>query len=358
VIRRWGAADQNKPKVKTGKWQSFGNRECPVDEIKRGKEEKKMRAKVVVAGLMVGVMAMGFAATAGAETVVFGGGPPSSEWYSIAVAIGNVWQNNLKNLTVKHVPGGGVSNTMSVNAGKETVGISTSETNYNGQNGKPPFKERLTKFKGLVSLYMTYCAIAVWKDSGLRQLKDLKGKVVAPGIKGFTYETLIRKQLQAVGIKYSDLKKVEFVPANTAANLMKDGHVDAAGKTANKFNSFLLDLASQRPIYLIETPDAVLKKLMQENPGIYRAVVNKGDYEGVDKDIQVVGYRLCLIVNENTPEDLVYKLVKSLAENWEKDMHPISKTFGSVKPKELYEPIGVEYHPGALKYFREKGWAK
>ena len=97
---------------------------------------------------------------------------------------------------------------------------------------------------------------------------------------------------------------------------MKDGHADAAGKTANKFNSWLLNLGSQREVYLVETPDDVLKKLMAENEGIYRAVVNKGDYNGIDKDIQVPGYRLCLIVNKDTPEDLVYRLVKTLAENW------------------------------------------
>ena len=78
---------------------------------------------------------------------------------------------------------------------------------------KRPFKQELRNLRGLVSIYMTYCAIAVWKDSGIRQLTDLKGKTLAPGIKGFSYEAMIRRQLQAVGLDYKDMKKVEFVPA-------------------------------------------------------------------------------------------------------------------------------------------------
>lgn len=291
-----------------------------------------------------------------AEPINFSGGPPASEWYSIAVAIGNVWQKN--GYALKHLPGGGVSNVMAVNGGKAHVGISASETNFSALNGIEPFKEKQTKIAGLANLYMTFCALAVWKDSGLRKLTDLKGKVLAPGIKGFTYESIIRKQLKAVGLDYPDMKKVEFVPSNNAADLMKDGHVDAAGKTADKFNSWLMDLSSQREIYLIETPDDVMKKLQAENPGIYPATVAPGIYKGIDKPLQQPGYRLCLVVNADTPADKVYNMVKILAENWVKDIHPVSKTFSDVKPEELALPIAVDYHPGALKYYKERGWIK
>jgi len=317
-----------------------------------------MKRILIVTLFLLGMLAPLGSAPAAAEEIAFGGGPPGSEWYSIAAAIGNVWQKNIPGATIKHLPGGGVSNTMGVSSGQKLVGISTSDTNYAALHGKAPFKEKHKNFKGLASIYMTYCAMAVWKDSGLRQLKDLKGKAIAPGIKGFSYEAMIRKQLNAVGVDYSDMKKVEFVPANNAADMMKDGHVDMAGKTANKFNSFLLDLASQRQIYLIATPDDVMKKLMAENPGVYPTIVNKGDYNGIDKDIQVVGYRLCLLVNDKTPEDRVYRMVKVLAENWVKDLHPVSKTFAAVQPKELADPIGVDFHPGAMKYFKEMGWVK
>jgi len=318
-----------------------------------------MKRTIIVILCLVGVFALGRTRPVAAQEIIaFGGGPPGSEWYSIAAAIGNVWQQNIPGVAIKHLPGGGVSNIYSVNSGKAMVGISTSDVNDSAVKGTAPFKEKQTNIKGLINLYMTYCAIAVWKDSGLRQLKDLKGKALAPGIKGYTYEVIIRKQLNAVGLDYSDLKKVEFIPANNAADLMKDGHLDASGKTANKFNSFLLDLASQRDIYLIATPDDVMKKLMAENPGIYPAIVNKGDYNGIDKDIQVVGYRLCLLINAQTPEDKVYRMVKVMAEHWEKDIHPVSKTFAAVQPKEFAEPIGVDYHPGALRYFKEKGWVK
>jgi uncharacterized protein len=335
--------------------QKKGN---PITALDK-KGGKRMKRTIIIVLFLVGGFALGWTGPVAAqETIGLASGTSGAEWYTIGVAVGNVLQQNIPGINIKHVPGGGVSNCFNVNSGKAMIGVSTSDTNYSAIKGEGPFKEKLTNIKGLINLYMTYCAIAVWKDSGLRQLKDLKGKSLATGFKGTAYEVIIQKQLNAVGLDYKDLKKVEFVSSNVGGDQLKDGHVDAAGKTANKFNSFLMDLASQRQIYLIETPDAVMKKLMAANAGLYPAVVNKGDYNGIDKDIPVVGYRLNLVVNAQTPEDKVYRMVKVLAENWVKDMHPISKTFAVVQPKELAEPIGVEFHPGALKYFKEKGWVK
>ena len=86
--------------------------------------------------------------------------------------------------------------------------------------------------------------------------------------------------------------------------------------------------------------------------------VSTGEYNGVDKDVMVIGYRQGLVVNPSFPEDLVYKMAKTMAENWVRDMHPVAKLFSAVQPQELALPIGVEWHPGSLKYFKERGWIK
>lgn len=318
---------------------------------------RKTFGSILVVGAVAGMVGLlGPTKAVVAKDLRFGGGPPNSEWYSITVAIGNIWNKAYPDYEMKYLPGGGVSNVIKTNAGNIDVGLTTSDSIVGGINGQPPFKAKAPKIRGLASLYMTYLAITVRKDSGIKTLADLKGKSISPGLKGFTYENLTRQSLRAVGLDYGDLSKVEFAPPPAGANLFKDGHVDAVSKTANDFSGFLMDLSSRNPIWILPAPDAVIDKLGGEKAGIYKAVVKKGDYNGIDRNVQVVGYRLSLIVNENANEDMVYKLTKALAEHWDSDLHPFSKTFSVVPAKDMALPIGVAFHPGALRYYKEKGW--
>jgi len=294
-----------------------------------------------------------------ARTIVFSAGPAASTWYSQAVAIGNVWTKHVPGLDIRHIPGaGGGGNAMAVNMGKADIGMAPSVTVGEALLGRPPFKGKQTNFKGLVNLFTGWFAFPVWKDSDIYKFSDLKGKRVAPGLKGYTIQGVFRKILNIEGIDYPDLAKVDYIPPAQGKDLMKDGHLDLVAKGATKFEAFLMDLSAQKPIRLLGASDALYNALSKQVPGIYKVNISKGVYNGVDKDLTVIGYRQGLIVNSSVPDDVVYKMVKALAEYWVSEMHPVAKLFSTVQPEELALPIGVEFHPGSLKYFKERGWIK
>jgi len=160
-------------------------------------------------------------------------------------------------------------------------------------------------------------------------------------------------------LTYSDFSKTEFIGDTDAATLMKDGHLDAMSDTPSSFNDpSMVELAIMRAVRILPIPDDMFQELNKVSPGLFRAYVPKGSYKGIDNDVPVLGLRLGMIVNKDLDEKLVYQMAKALVENWEKDMVPISKSIAEMKPEDLAETMGVEMHPGALKYYKERGWIK
>jgi len=289
----------------------------------------------------------------------FYSGAPGGSWYPLAVAIGDVWQKNIPDLTITHSPGGGVANVIAVDKGDGDIGITTSVSVGDGLLGNPPFEKTMPNQRTLAGLYPSFLTIAVWKDSGIEKLEDLKGKRLSPGIKGYTSEALTKAVLAAVGLSYDDLKKVEFVADEDAANLMKDGHLDAmTDMSASVKDPSMVELSISREIRILEVPANVLSALQAKSPGLFSAVVPKGSYNGVDADVPIIASRMACIVNPAVDEDLVYQMARTLAENWVSDMQPVSKALAGVQPQDLANECGVEFHPGAAKYYREVGWIK
>ncbi len=295
----------------------------------------------------------------GGRTLSFYSGSPGGGWYPIAVAISDIWAKRIPGLSFTHADAGGAGNIVAIDEGKADVAISTSASIGDGAVGNPPFKQRTTNVRALASFNPELYTIFVWKSSGIERLADLRGKRLAPLPRGYTAEVITRRVLNAVGATYDDLGKVDFVGLAEAVSLMKDGHIDAmANAFAPKGDPNITELSIQRPIRALEIPAEVRQKVSAASPGVYSAVLPKGSYNGVDSDVNVLGFSLALAVSADLPEDLVYQMTKYLAENWS-DVQLVSERFKEVQPQELARPnVGVPFHPGAAKYYREQGWLK
>jgi TRAP transporter TAXI family solute receptor len=140
---------------------------------------------------------------------------------------------------------------------------------------------------------------------------------------------------------------------------MKDGHVDAiVASITLTGDPTITDLETSRAIRILEVPADMMAKLRAISPGIASATMPKGSYKGVDKDIMIPSYSLGLAIRAELPDELVYQMTKSLAENFA-DVQSVSADLAGLKPQDLASPVlGVDFHPGAAKYYKEKGWLK
>jgi TRAP transporter TAXI family solute receptor len=281
-------------------------------------------------------------------------GPMGGSWYPLGGAISDALQKNIPGLTLAVMPGGGIGNVEALEFGKCDIGFSNSSSAVDGVYGRPPFKKKMENMRQLANLYPQYFQMVVLEASAIKSVADLKGKVICPGPKGHTGELLAQQVLQVYGLSYKDMAKIHHVQYSDSVSLIKDGHAQAYILGTTIPGSSIIDLAADRKVRLLSLSDDKIKALQKLNAGYLKRIIPKGTYPGVNYDVATVGYFTHLIISAKLPEDLVYKITKTLAEGLPRFAEVI-KDMKGVTPKDLALNIGVPFHPGALKYYKEKG---
>ncbi len=281
-------------------------------------------------------------------------GPMGGSWYPLGGAIADAIQKEIPGVTMAVSPGGGVGNVEAIELGKCDIGFSNSSSGVDGVYGRPPFKQKMTQMRQLANLYPQYFQIVVLEDKGIKSIADLKGKSISPGPKGHTGEFAATQVLEIYGLSYKDMSKVHHVGYSDAVALMKDGHCDGWLLCTTVPQASIMDLASTRKIRLISLPDDKIKAMQKINAGYIRRDIPKGTYQGVDYDVHGFGFFTHLIISAKLPDDLVYKITKTMVKNLPR-YGDVVKDMKGVTAKDLAMDIGIPFHPGALKYYKEVG---
>jgi len=284
-------------------------------------------------------------------------GPMGGSWVPLGGAIAELIQKNIPGTTVSVSPGGGMANVVGVQEGKADIGFGNSSSSVDGVAGREPFKAPTKNVMQLANLYPQYFQMVVLEDSGIKSVADLKGKGICPGPKGHTGELLAQQVLQIYGLSYKDMTKVNHVSYSDAVSLMKDGHAQGYLLGTTIPASSILDLATTKKIRLLSLPEDKIKELQRINVGYLKRLIPSGTYPGVNYDTITVGYFTHLVISAKLPEPLVYQITKILSENVER-LADVVKDMKGVTVKDLALDIGVPFHPGALKYYKEKGAVK
>jgi len=297
-----------------------------------------------------------FAAPAAAQQVTFMTGPQGGSWIPLGGALKGMWEKGIPGLSIQQTPGAGIANVRGVDEGKAQIGIANSSTTVDGIEGRPPYKKKVTNVCQVANLYPQYFQVVALADANINSFADLKGKVLVTQPKGNTAEVVTAAVLKLNGMGYNSLAKVNFQAGYTdAVSLMKDGHaqVFTLGTTAPA--SAVMDLASARDVHLVPADDKTLQAMNKLNPGFYKKLIIKaGTYPKQDKDVPVIGYSTHIIAACNLPEDVVYKMTKTMAENTDA-MAAIVKAIKGVTAKDMAVDMGIPFHKGAAKYYKEVG---
>jgi len=280
-------------------------------------------------------------------------GSMGSYWYSYATVVTELIRKNVPNVDIIITPGGGASNIPAVNMGKVQLALSLSQTAYQGIMGTSPFKEKSKKIKEVVALAGNPYYIVVWADSGIETIDDFKGKRLNVTPRGYTSEVMTRDVLRAYGMSYADLKKVEYASNADAILLMKDNHLDGMVYYAGRQASYVFELGAARPVSLVSVDKAKASQLTTENPGLKFVTIDKKTFN-MQQDTLALECWLHLIASEDLPQDLIYNITKVLVENI-KTLQEFSKGTEDLSSEQMAMDVGIPFHPGALKYFKEKG---
>jgi TRAP transporter TAXI family solute receptor len=310
-----------------------------------------MTSHIKTCGLALGVV-VALAAPAAADNVKMMTGPQGGSWIPLGGQLKDMWEKAIPGLTIQQSPGAGMANVRALEEGKADIGLSNSISAVDAIAGKPPFNKPHKNVCNVATLYPQYYQLVVNADAGVDKIADLKGKSITTQQKGNTGELITKQLLEVNGIKYSDVK-VSFVGYTDSVNQMKDGHAVAFGLNTQVPAGAIMDLAAARDIKLIDQSDSYdeMKKI---NPGYKMITIPKGSYPKQDKDVKVIGFYTHVVVSCKMPADEVYTMTKTIAANT-KTLATVAKAIGSLTPQGMGADIGVPFHPGAAKYYKEVG---
>ncbi len=308
-----------------------------------------MRIRRALVGAALG---LAFAGAASAAELRLMTGPQGGVWVPLGGQLKDIWEKAIPGLSVSSMPGAGIANVRGIEEGKTEVGFGNSISTVDALTGQPPFNKPHKNVCNVATLYPQYFQVVVPANSGINTVKDLKGKSITTQPRGNTGELITQHILKAHGLSYNDVK-VSFVSYTDSVEQVKDGHAQAFTLGTTVPSGPVMDLASARDIKLLDLSDS-LEAMKKLNPGYTLVTVPKGTYPKQDTDVKVIGYATHIVASCKLPEDQVYAMTKAMAQNIP-SMAAVNKAMEKLTPKEMAEDIGVPFHPGAARFYKEVG---
>jgi TRAP transporter TAXI family solute receptor len=252
---------------------------------------------------------------------------------------------------------------MGLKEGKYNIAHSISDATASAKHGIDAFTE-VGPIEGLTNMITLIEHTSTWivrEDSPYQSINDLVGKKVCPGPRGSSNDVATQRLLEAVGLSYDDFR-VEFLNFADAEQQMLDGHLDALlfSFTTYPHPSLLSVILNEQVRFLPVPEEAIEAVLSKYQDGLRASCLPEGTYTMADgtesPEVKGIGGDLHLVVMEDMSEELVYQLVKTFAENFEKYQES-NATLKKMKVEDMAKEItGIPFHPGALKYYKEAGF--
>lgn len=313
---------------------------------------------VAVAALLAAVPALsGPAAAQGKMDLNFGSGRQGGSQYPVTVAIGQVLETLPQIGQVSLQPGGSVGNIVRVETGKSDIAISMSSSLRDGRMGAKPFKSKTSDVVNLFTLHAFHVVLIVPQDSPIKTFKDLVGKKINVAPKGFSIVEVYRQLAQMAGI----WGKVDlgYLRITAAVESFKDGHFDGLFYAASQRMAPFINLAQTRKIRLIQLDHKYLDAFVKKDPSFYIATWphNRDVYKNLSNSIETLAYANVVVANKKLDDKIAYAIVKAVAENFDK-VRVGDTSLNDFDPKDMARNVGTPFHPGALRYYRERGWIK
>ncbi|MEJ1158647.1 TAXI family TRAP transporter solute-binding subunit [Prosthecomicrobium sp. N25] len=213
------------------------------------------------------------------------------------------------------------------------------------------FKGKLDKIRTIAAIYPNYVQIVASAESGIKTLADLKGKRLSVGAPKSGTELNARAILNAAGIQYSDLGKVEYLDFAQSVELIKNRQLDATLQSAGLGVASIRDLATSVPVNVVEVPAAVIQKV---GAPFVSATIPAKTYQGQDADVATAAIVNFLVTRSDLSEETVYAMTKAIFDNLD-SMYAAHAAAKVIKVETGAKNPIAPMHPGALKYFKEKG---
>ncbi|MHB8770822.1 MAG: TAXI family TRAP transporter solute-binding subunit [Syntrophales bacterium] len=328
----------------------------------------KRTLTTVVCAVLVLAVSLGVAGDVSAQqklsfSIVTGG--TGGVWYPLGGAIGGVIGKHVPNTEASaEATTAAIDNMKLLTAGK--AGLSFAYDYHVGwaNDGKVPGLAGKHKIRMVMGFYEQPLHIVTKEGTGITTVPQLKGKRVSVGAPNSGTEEQADYVLKALGIDWNKDIKREKLGATESVAALKDGKIDAFFWSGAVPTSSIIDLASTPGLKMVLLPVSgeTAERIMKGNPGVFhKTKYAKGSYSSVQSDIEAIAITAVLQAMDSFPADRLYQIVKAIFDN-KAELAAVWKGAAKLTPQMAVgqvTPDALKYvHPGAQKYFKEKGALK
>lgn len=306
----------------------------------------------------------GYSAAEGQVNISLIAGSTIGSWTTLGAAICELSNKELnkKGVTITTVPGSGGMGNVEMGSKTEDMFFTFSPLLAAALKGEDPYDKKFTNIKTVIRLTSNIATFVFGNNVPIDSLQDIADKKIplklAAGAPGSGDYFISQTILQLMGLDFDDLVsfggKVDLSTSDHWIRLYQDRQLDA-GWVNTFFNSATInECTMSRDSFLLGIPDDI-RKTMVENFGFLPIDIPAGMYKGQTEKLPTVAFPLVIACNDKVPDDIVYTVVKAICEN--KDhMVAVNIAFAEWKPEESWQGTAGELHPGAKKYYVERGW--
>lgn len=312
-----------------------------------------IRSVSMIIALAIGGLTSSPAARAQDFINILAGGT-AGVYYPLGVALSKIYADKIpKSRPTVQATQASVQNLQLLQEGKGEIAFTLGDSLIFAWEGEAEagFKAPLKRLRGLAAIYPNYIQLVATRDSGVKLIGDLKGRSLSVGAARSGTELNTRAILKAAGLSYTDLSKVEYLPFAESIELMKNRQLDATLQSAGLGVASIRDLATNNDITIVAVPAEMVAKI---GAPYVPVTIPANTYRGQTADVQTAAVGNFLVTHDRVSDELAYQMTKQLFENLP-TMVASHSAARDIKLEGALTGMAIPLHPGAARYYKEKG---
>lgn len=287
-----------------------------------------------------------------------GTGGTGGVYYPLGGGMANVLSKYVPGMqATAEVTGGSVDNLKLIGTGKPYIGLAMADASQDALRGEGKFKGSKVPLTTLMVLYTNHMHVVTVEGTGINSVKDLKGKRVSTGSPGSATEVMAFRIIEAAGLDPQKDMTRERLGVAESVNAIKDKKIDAFFWVGGLPTAAVTDLASTPGTKIKLVDHASLVPVMNKKyDNLYvEDSIPKATYSGMAADNKQASVANILVTHANMSDQAAYNIVKTMFDKRADliNVHKSAEEFKLENQKASGSP--VPFHPGAIKYFKEKG---
>lgn len=304
------------------------------------------------------ILASGMAFAADAKRLTLATGGTSGVYFPLGGAIGQVLSNksNGEVSVTAQATGASGENMRLVQSGDVDFAIVQNDVADAAFKGNAPFRDKLGNVRAIGRLYPEYIHVVASKDSGIKNMEDFKGKKISVGARGSGNEVNCRQIFDFYGLDYKNVQPI-FLPYGETADQFKDRQVDGFVFSIGTPSPAIQDITTSQDVVFVPLEGEKADVIISKFPYLVKDAIPAKTYKGQEKAVPTLSVQAILVANKDMPDEVAYKLTKTLFENLG-DVAKGHNKGAEIKLQKAADGVTIPFHPGAEKYLKEKGILK